>query len=299
MKISQIAYHPLKSGPIITTETHYMLQGGLEYDRSLMLVDAETGDFISLRDNFSAPLTQLRAVTSNALKLGESDINLNPDLQKETMAVTYRGETLEVYNMGDVLADTFSDILNHKVRLVKAMPGKGFSVDGNPENKKRNNGFSDGYPLLITNQASLDYLQPHFEADNNITMSRFRPNIVVQGAEPFEEDSWKVIEINGVRYDLEKPCQRCIVTTKSPETGEKDSKSEPIRTLNKLRRGFSIEADGRKKPKVFFGMNATPKLPVNSREPISVGMTIKVLEKYDPVHALVSETKIRHGRLSL
>jgi hypothetical protein len=31
-------------------------------------------------------------------------------------------------------------------------------------------------------------------------MARFRPNIVVTGPRPFEEDSWKVISIGGVVF---------------------------------------------------------------------------------------------------
>lgn len=51
-------------------------------------------------------------------------------------------------------------------------------------------------------------------------MEQFRPNLVVSGASAREEDSWKVIRIGDVVFDVVKPCSRCIFTTVSPEKGK-------------------------------------------------------------------------------
>ena len=37
-------------------------------------------------------------------------------------------------------------------------------------------------------------------------MNRFRPNLVVEGCEPFDEDRWKRIRIGGVEMAIVKPC---------------------------------------------------------------------------------------------
>jgi uncharacterized protein YcbX len=66
-------------------------------------------------------------------------------------------------------------------------------------------------------------------------MNRFRPNIVITGAEPFAEDHWQAIRINQQRFDLVKPCDRCAVTMVDQETGERAGK-EPLKTLASFQR---------------------------------------------------------------
>ena len=111
--------------------------------------------------------------------------------------------------------------------------------------------MSDGFPYLILSQASLDDLNeriaPSGSPDGGVTipMDRFRPNLVIAGGDAFQEDGWKEIGIGDVRFQLVKPCARCVVTTTDQRTGERGK--EPLRTLATYRR------DGEK---VLFGMNA-------------------------------------------
>lgn len=46
-----------------------------------------------------------------------------------------------------------------------------------------------------------------------LSMRRFRPNIVAAVATPFAEDAWQEISIAGVHFDAVKPCSRCKVST--------------------------------------------------------------------------------------
>lgn len=57
-------------------------------------------------------------------------------------------------------------------------------------------GFADGYPYLLTNEASLRDLQQRCPA--GVQMEQFRPNLVVSGVAAREEDSWKVLRIGDV-----------------------------------------------------------------------------------------------------
>ncbi|MCI25438.1 MOSC domain-containing protein 2 mitochondrial-like, partial [Trifolium medium] len=52
--------------------------------------------------------------------------------------------------------------------------------------------FSDGYPFLLVSQESLDALNKLLEEP--IPMNRFRPNILVEGCEPYSEDLWRDIK---------------------------------------------------------------------------------------------------------
>ncbi|HCB2600048.1 TPA: YcbX family protein [Citrobacter koseri] len=93
--------------------------------------------------------------------------------------------------------------------------------------------FADGYPFLLANEASLRDLQQRCPA--GVKIEQFRPNLVVSGAAPWEEDTWKVIRIGDVVFDVAKPCSRCIFTTVSPEKGQKHPTGEPLATLQTFR----------------------------------------------------------------
>jgi len=102
--------------------------------------------------------------------------------------------------------------------------------------------FADGYPMLLISEASLSDLNRRL--DEPLEMRRFRPNLVIAGAEPYSEDGMAALRIGEVTFRGVKRCDRCVVTTINPDTGEKGK--EPLRTLAKYR----LE-DG----KVWFGMN--------------------------------------------
>lgn len=93
--------------------------------------------------------------------------------------------------------------------------------------------FADGFPYLLTSESSLRDLQQRCPA--SVTMTQFRPNLVVTGAPAWAEDTWKVLRIGGVTFDVVKPCSRCIFTTVSPEQGRKHPGAEPLATLQSFR----------------------------------------------------------------
>lgn len=93
--------------------------------------------------------------------------------------------------------------------------------------------FADGFPYLLTNEASLRDLQQRCPA--SVQMEQFRPNLVVTGVPAWAEDGWKTIRIGEVVFDVVKPCSRCVFTTVSPERGQKHPSGEPLTTLQKFR----------------------------------------------------------------
>lgn len=119
--------------------------------------------------------------------------------------------------------------------------------------------FADGFPVLLASAGSLRELERR--AGRPFTMTRFRPNIVVSGSEPFAEDRWQRIAIGGVTFRVAKPCERCVVTTIDPETGE--SGKEPLRTLATFRK----HADA-----VTFAVNLIPE----SSGDLGVGAPVQV-----------------------
>ncbi|MEL7161194.1 MAG: MOSC N-terminal beta barrel domain-containing protein, partial [Bacteroidota bacterium] len=76
--------------------------------------------------------------------------------------------------------------------------------------------FADGYPYLVTNEASLRDLAARM-GETSLDMRRFRPNIVLSGAPAWAEDEWKNLRIGNHAFRLPKPCARCIMVTHAPE----------------------------------------------------------------------------------
>ena len=124
--------------------------------------------------------------------------------------------------------------------------------------------FADGFPFLLANEASLRDLQNRCSA--SVQMEQFRPNLVVTGAQAWEEDTWKVIRIGSVIFDVVKPCSRCIFTTISPEKGQKPPSGEPLKTLQSFR---TAQDNG----DVDFGQNLIPR----SSGVIRVGDEVEIL----------------------
>ena len=109
--------------------------------------------------------------------------------------------------------------------------------------------FADGYPVLVIGQASLDHLNERLAARGSppVAMNRFRPNLVLDGLEPHDEDALASIGIDGVVLKPVKPCTRCQVTT--IDQASANAGHEPLRTLSTYRRDDRLAG-------VTFGMNA-------------------------------------------
>ena len=137
-------------------------------------------------------------------------------------------------------------------------------VDAGRVDEYRRVGFADGFPFLVTNTASLAELNTRLEVP--VEMRRFRPNIVVEGADAWDEDHWQSLSIGNNRLSIVKPCSRCVMTTVDPSTGLKDAAVQPLRTLSRYRR----TGEG-----VIFGQNAIHESPglIRVGEPVTVNQS--------------------------
>jgi uncharacterized protein YcbX len=124
--------------------------------------------------------------------------------------------------------------------------------------------FADAYPLLLISEASLEDLNGRLREE--VSMRRFRPNIVVAGCDAYDEDDWRNIRIGEMPFDGAKNCARCVFTTIDPDTGQQHPQLEPLRTLGGYRRGASGG--------VLFGRNLIPR----GSGTVSVGDVVSVTD---------------------
>ena len=102
--------------------------------------------------------------------------------------------------------------------------------------------FADSFPVTIASLASLRRLDDWVteqalelgeEPPEPLDVDRFRPNLVVDGDEPFAEDGWSSVTVGEVRFRVAKPVVRCVMTTIDPRTLA--TAKEPVRTLARRR----------------------------------------------------------------
>ncbi|HRH39589.1 MAG TPA: MOSC domain-containing protein, partial [Flavobacteriales bacterium] len=159
------------------------------------------------------------------------------------------------------LSAWFADKLQRTCSLVFMPDSAQRTVD--PNYASGITSLSDGFPYLIISQASLADLNARMATP--VPMERFRPNIVIDGGEPYQEDAWKEVSIGAARFSVVKPCARCVIITTDQTTGERGA--EPLRTLASYRRRPGAEH------KVDFGMNAMAK----SGDVVRVGDLVRPL----------------------
>jgi uncharacterized protein YcbX len=148
-------------------------------------------------------------------------------------------------------SDWFSSYLGKPSRLVRFST----SSEIRPVDVKYAQGhkvmFSDGYPFLVVSQGSLNALNEVLHEPINI--NRFRPNILVDGCNPYSEDLWKEIKINDLTFHGVKLCARCKVPTINQENGIVGT--EPTETMKKFRSDHVLRPTCKQKGLVYFGQN--------------------------------------------
>ena len=264
MNLSTIYYYPVKACRGHVLESAFVERRGLQHDRRFLIVDPE-GVAITQRDIAALALV-VPQVTDSTLSLSAPDmptiqlpVAVDGPIQRATV---WESRDIKTIDQGDAAAEWLSSYLKVDARLVW-MPKDGIRPV-NPQYAIQADdavSFADGYPILIASQESLDDLNARLETP--LPMNRFRPNLVVSGCGPFEEDTWKRIRIGEVEMALIKPCSRCEVTTIDQTTTVKGK--EPLKTMATFRR-----VGGNK---VMFGVNV---IPLNEGK-IRVGDPIIVL----------------------
>ncbi len=255
--VGALFVYPLKSAAGIAVDELTFDARGPIGDRRWMLVD-ESGIALTQRALPRLALVQPSFLTpdcNGAIRLdvvATSGIAITPPTHGVARDVRIWDDVVPVYDAGDRAAEWCSNVLHVACRLVFLA-----DVAHRPLNARfagplpvtgRETTLSDGAPLLLLGQASIDALNERLiaAATQPLTLFRFRPNILVIGTTAHEEDEWSEITIGSVTIGVGAPCARCMITTIDPGTAA--SGIEPLRTLATYRR----HAGG-----VVFGVNAT------------------------------------------
>ena len=259
VQITDLYIYPVKSlKGIALKEAHTGLRG-FKYDREWMITDSNY-HFISQRE-IESMATLAADIDTNSLTLRSNTSQFSVSLHSEKLKIvraTVWSDICDAYDEGEEVSNWLTEGLGEykesSLRLVR------FSADGErpvPEEYlkglKAQSAFSDQFPYLITSWESLGRLNNGLlnNNSNEVSMNRFRPNIVVQGLDGLEKMTGSDLSCDegDYRFGLRKPCKRCKIVTINQDTGEIVEPKEPLATLVKLK--FSDAIKG-----AFFGQNA-------------------------------------------
>jgi uncharacterized protein YcbX len=243
--LSQIFIYPVKSLAGMSVTQWQVGNKGLLYDRKWMLIDEER-QFLSQRRLPKMALIKT-AVTETELilsapKMPTMALPLQPDAGEIIPSQIWHDNCL-AQSVSTEVDQWFSAFLEINCRLVYQPDNLIRQVDPHYAQSSDQVSFADGFPFLILSDASLAALNQAMRLE--LSIKRFRPNLVISGCESYAEDSWREIKVGTIDFRLPKPCSRCSVPGIDPETAQIGK--EPLATLNRLRKWQN---------KLYFGQNA-------------------------------------------
>ncbi|MGH8778243.1 MOSC domain-containing protein [Paraburkholderia sp.] len=283
--VSALFVYPVKSCGGIPLERALLESHGFAWDRHWMVIDRD-GRFVSQRQYPAMALIH-PVLSADALELSapgaDSVLRLPLDAPQEAarVPVTIWNDGVAALDEGDESARWFSAVLGTAVRLVRFdRAATRLASQRWTQGIEAPTQFADGFPLLVTGEASLDELNHRLVAKGApaIPMNRFRPNIVLGGIDAFEEDFVGTLSIhpantndaNGtIELRFVKPCARCPITTVDHLAGRPDPHwpNEPLDTMAGWRANARVDGG------LTFGQNAI--VVEGAGQQLSVGSEVR------------------------
>lgn len=269
-EVVSLRVYPIKSCRGFEVSSTRLRRAGLTLDRNWMFISKEDGKFMTIRSDASMTLIDTAITEDAKTKTQNLEISIHGTdarvvipafptkqwLQDNTTLRTveiWEKET-DGYQYSDEINEIFSKYFNKPCALIyKGPTARNTAVNGAEETygKKTAHHFADVMSLQVASEASIKDLNRRLEEKYpgekslaELTIERFRPNIIVRGRDdhPWEEDAWKRVRISttmheeealyNIDLDVVARCARCQVPNVNPDTAEKHTK-EPWDELMK------------------------------------------------------------------
>lgn len=276
--LSELILYPIKSCAGMSVREATLTSAGLAvndvYDREWMVIK-DNGEFLTQREfpRMALIVPRLKTETLELRAPGMLRLEIplglpHPD-DERTLEVTVWDDTVLAYDCDDLTAAWFSGAIGVPCRLVR------FHANGKRLASAKWTGdieaptlFSDGYPLLVAGSASLADLNSKLVAAGReaIPMNRFRPNLVLDGMEAFDEDYAAAFQLGAAVLKPVKPCPRCPMPSVDQATGVPGP--DPLDIMQSYRRKAQLD------DAVCFGMNSV--VVAGDGERVFVGQEVAV-----------------------
>ncbi|KAJ0004910.1 hypothetical protein NQD34_011124 [Periophthalmus magnuspinnatus] len=274
--LTNIYIYPIKSCGAFEVQQWPLGSQGLLFDRGWMVVNVNR---VCLSQKREARLCLIKPkihLSSNKLELqatGMESISVPLETKAQSTVCQSRvcGDRVETLDCGEAVAEWLSDFLGQKCRLIRLSPD--FTRDAKKKKQQEpSQGEASSSPLSLVNEAQylminrgsvelihqLIHNREELNADEQLVLDvenvirRFRANLLVSGAQAFQEDNWSQLIIADTGFEVSGQCGRCHMVGIDQETGDKTK--EPLMSLSAYRN----------KGKVTFGVYLTHQLPKDS-----------------------------------
>lgn len=264
--ISRLFVYPVKSCAGVEVREAVLTETGLDLDRAWMVVDAQ-GAFVTQRELPRLALVKPQLKTHDIVLRapGMLSLHLSIDGVEQPVRVRVWDDEVPAFDMGDIAAQWFTDFLSLGDNGVPTRNSDSYRlVRFDPDHKRlsslkwtggveASNQFSDGYPLLVLGEASLEGLNSRLAAAGHaaVGIERFRPNMVLSGLQAHDEDRLQTLDIKTesgpVQLKPVKPSPRCPIPDIDPATAQRGH------AVGDTLQGY--RQDARMDGAVTFGMN--------------------------------------------
>ncbi len=210
--VAAIFTSPVKSLSLEQPASVTVGYSGIVEDRRFHLIDAE-GRLLTQRQDGRLVLVKAQYSAESevlTLQFPNRDLVEGPTELGDPVSTIMWGRQVPGREVSGPWNEALSRFCGSPVRLVKTdNPGESY----------------DEYPISLLSQASIDFLGEQVTGGRKFEGKRFRPNFLIAGCSPHEEDLWMggLVQIGPeLRLRLVAPDPRCAITTLDPETGERD-----------------------------------------------------------------------------
>jgi hypothetical protein len=231
--LSGIYVYPIKSCRAIALDSATVVGIGLLGDRTWQVVDVEQRG-VTQRQHRILATVQPELLIGGGLRLVAPwmpTIEVDPPGTETSTVKSHFGLPVPASDAGDQAAAWFSELTGDPVRLVAMVDACGWRLPGELDVFGQNAPFSDAAPVLVTAVRSLDWLRDR--ASEEFGMDRFRPNLVISGTEPWDEDTWESFTIGEAALRGVLPWPRCAIPQVDQVTAERHS--EPAKVIRRHR----------------------------------------------------------------
>lgn len=273
--LSALFLYPVKGCRGIAVDGATLAATGLEIDgigdREWVVVDAD-GKFISQRSHPRLAQVGTR-LTGSSLRIaapGMLELDVPFASEGDVVRAQVWNDSISAVTQGEVADAWFSAFLGTPARLLR------FDPEHTRLASARWTGalaapfkFADAFPLLVAGSASLADVNARLAAQGRpaVDARRFRPNLVLDGLDAYEEDYVRALAVGDAELRAVKPCTRCSVPGVDPDRGEYSS------VLPDLLASYRSRSEGAPQG-VLFGVNAV--VAAGAGATLSVGDAVEV-----------------------
>jgi uncharacterized protein YcbX len=284
ISLTEIYIYPVKSCRAVSVQKGNVTGIGLAEDRRWQVLGPEERRGVTQRKHRSLALVQPTLLDDAGMRLsapGMSEIEFDQPSGPIITVDSHFRIPVRARDAGHEAAEWLTEFIGVPLRLVRMEGDSGWRLPPELDAFGQGAPFTDAAPVLLASQDSLDWLAAR--ASEDFGMDRFRPNLVVAGADPWAEDTWDRFDVGEANLRAIAPWPRCAIPQIDQETAERHK--EPARVLKKHRwctSAPSISGDFRRlvEGNGLFGVACTI-VPAGSA--IAVGDEVRVVSSRAPV----------------